>query len=132
MKKIKKVWIIILIISFFISINIMPSYASGKYTTGEMVEGADKFIEDGIEGGSTIITAQNLKTMSDTLYNILLVIGIIVAVIVAIVMGIKFVTGGIEGQAEVKKSLIPYTVGCVIIFGAFIIWKIILMMLMSV
>ena len=28
-----------------------------------------------------------------------------------------------EDKAKVKESLIPYIVGCVIIFSAFIIWK---------
>lgn len=131
MKTIKKIEIIIFIImiSFMFSV---PTYATEKYTTGEIVEGSDKFIEDGLQGGSTIITAENLKAMSDTIYNILLVIGIIVAVIIGIIMGIKFVTGGIEEQAEVKKSLIPYMVGCVIVFGAFIIWKIVVTMLMGI
>ena len=32
--------------------------------------------------------------------------------------------GGTEGQAKVKEMIIPFVVGCVIVFGAFGIWKI--------
>lgn len=31
--------------------------------------------------------------------------------------------GGIEEQAKIKETLIPYIVGCIVIFGAFGIWK---------
>ena len=30
---------------------------------------------------------------------------------------------GIEERAKIKEALIPYIVGGVVIFGAFIIWK---------
>ena len=33
-------------------------------------------------------------------------------------------TAGIEQQAQIKQALIPYVVGCVVVFGAFGIWKI--------
>ena len=33
--------------------------------------------------------------------------------------------------AQVKENLIPYVIGCVIIFGAFGIWKIVLTVLQS-
>ena len=35
-------------------------------------------------------------------------------------------------KAEVKKSLIPYVAGCVVVFGAFTIWKIIVTILQSI
>lgn len=31
--------------------------------------------------------------------------------------------GGAEGQAKVKEMLIPFVVGCVIVFGGFGFWK---------
>ena len=32
--------------------------------------------------------------------------------------------GGAEGQAKVKEMLVPFIVGCVIVFGGFGFWKI--------
>lgn len=77
------------------------------------------------------LNSQKLKPMSSTIYNILLAIGIIVAVIVGLILGMKFITGGIEEKAEVKGMLIPYVVGCVVLFGAFTIWKIVVDILQS-
>ena len=47
------------------------------------------------------------------------------AVVVAAYLGIKFITSSVEEQAKVKESLIPFVVGCVVIFGAFGIWKLV-------
>ena len=72
-----------------------------------------------------------MQKLSTTIYNILLVVGIALAVVIAAILGIKFITGGIEAQVDVKKALVPYIAGCVVIFGAFIIWKIVLQILNS-
>ena len=47
----------------------------------------------------------------------------------SIVLGIQFVTGSLGEKADVKKNLIVYLVGCVIIFGAFGIWRLLLQLL---
>lgn len=96
-----------------------------EHTMGEIVKEADGFIEEG-EGQNSIIKEENMQSLSNTLYNILLVIGIILAFIIGGVLAIQFLVGGVEGQVDVKKALIPYIIGCVILFGAFTIWKIIL------
>ena len=65
----------------------------------------------------------------EKLYNILLTIGIVLAVLGGIYLGIKFMMSSAEGKAQVKESLIPYIAGCVVIFGAFIIWKLAIVLL---
>ncbi len=40
--------------------------------------------------------------------------------------------GSVEQKAKVKDSLVPYIVGCIVIFGAFGIWKLVLTLLESV
>ena len=101
---------------------------TGTHTAGEIVDEAQSFIDVG-KGGSTPISGDSLQEMSNMIYNILLVVGIIIAIVIAIVLGIKWVSGGIEGQVDVKNAVIPYIVGCVIIFGAFTIWKLVLIAL---
>ena len=44
--------------------------------------------------------------------------GIIVALIVLMILGIKYMTGSAEEKAEYKKTMVPYLVGAVILFGA--------------
>lgn len=40
--------------------------------------------------------------------------------------------GSVEQKAKVKDSLLPYIIGCIVIFGAFGIWKIVLTILENV
>lgn len=87
----------------------------------EVVINGITYIQRGME-----IKGDDLQKMSNTIYNILLLLGIVIAVIWGMVLGMKFMTGSIEEQAKVKESLIPYIAGCVVVFGAFTIWKIVL------
>lgn len=59
------------------------------------------------------------------LYNSLLVIATIIAVIVGLVIAIQFMTGSVGERAKIKETLIPYIAGCIVIFGAFGIWKLV-------
>ena len=50
--------------------------------------------------------------------GILQTVGIVVAVVVLMVLGIKYMMGSAEEKAEYKKTMIPYVVGAILIFGA--------------
>lgn len=39
-------------------------------------------------------------------------------------LGVQFMIGGAEGQAKVKEMLVPFVVGCIVVFGGFAFWKI--------
>ena len=39
--------------------------------------------------------------------------------------------GSVEEKANIKNSLIAYIAGCVVVFGAFTIWKIVVTILQS-
>ena len=45
-------------------------------------------------------------------------VGIVAAVILLMVIGLKYLTGSVEEKADYKKSLMPYVVGIVVLFGA--------------
>lgn len=132
MKKIKIVTVILLILLSIIAIT-KPIYASDtkRHTAGEIISEGKGFIEKGQNYAENKIGSDDLKNMSDTIYNILLVAGIIIAIIVGLIMGIKFIIGGIEEKAEIKAMLIPYIIGCVVVFGAFAIWKAVVDILQS-
>lgn len=42
----------------------------------------------------------------------------IIAVIILIVLGVKYMMGSAEEKAEYKKTLLPYVIGAVFVFGA--------------
>ncbi len=44
--------------------------------------------------------------------------GIFLAVGAMMVIGIKYMSGSIEEKANYKKTMIPYLIGCILIFGA--------------
>ena len=90
--------------------------------------GAKNFINNGTNAESPI-NDNALETGSNLLYNVLLTIGIAVALIWGLVLGIQFVTGSLEEKADVKKGLIIYLIGCIVIFGAFGIWRLLLQLL---
>lgn len=58
------------------------------------------------------------------MYKLLMAIGIVIMFAVGIVIGIQFMVASAEDKAKVKEALIPYIVGCIVIFGAFTIWSI--------
>ena len=66
------------------------------------------------------------------MYNILLTIGVVVAVIVGAIIGVKLMSSGIDTKVEAKRLLIPYGFGCLAVFGAFAIWKIVVTILQGV
>lgn len=93
-------------------------------TIDQVMSGAENFIS----GANTenTISQSSLKNTIDLIYNILLAVGIIVAVVAGAILGVQFMVASADGKAELKERLVPYVVGCVVIFGAFGIWKIVM------
>lgn len=112
--------VIVLIILFSISTNV--------YAFSQIIEEGKDFINTGENVDSTIINSETMQRevqkTSSYIYNLLLTAGIIISVVVATILGIQFMIGGAEGQAKVKEMLVPFVAGCIIVFGAFGIWKI--------
>ena len=106
--------------------------ATGKTKDGtlsDMISDADSFLQ---AGNDDKISQDDLKSLSRSLYNILLQIGVGLSVIIGLVLGIKFMLAGVEEKAEVKKMMWVYVVGCVVTFGAFGIWKIVVSILQQI
>ena len=119
-KKTKILTIIFIIVINVIFFNINVVQAAGL---SDIITGADDFLKAG-EGQNVVIDETKLQDSSKEIYNILLIIGICVAVIVAAILGIKFMLGSMEEKAQIKEALIPFIIGCIVVFGAFGIWKI--------
>lgn len=103
-------------------------------------DGSEESLEDLIQDGDAFLSKGEtnrvdqtaLQNFSKTMYNILLAIGVVVAVIVGAMIGIKLMASSVDEQAEAKKLVIPYIVGCFILFGGFGIWKIIINILQGI
>lgn len=122
---------IILIITFLL-LSFSVCYSQTNATSiSNIVSGADGFIQSGKQNNNKIDN-QQLSSLSDIIYNALLIIGTVIAMIVGVVLGIQFITGSVEAKSKVKEALIPYVVGCVVIFGAFGIWKLAITILQGI
>ena len=62
--------------------------------------------------------AKEVATKAGKIVGIIQVVGTIASVGMMIVIGIKYVMGSAEEKAEYKKTLIPYLIGAILIFGA--------------
>lgn len=59
-----------------------------------------------------------IQNFGVNIMGVINVVGVVVAVVVLMVIGIKYMMGSAEEKAEYKKTMIPYIVGAVLIFGA--------------
>ena len=78
---------------------------------------------------NTTMDTGEIKTISDQIYNLLLAIAAATAVIVGAILGIQFMTAGINKKVEVQRSLFPYLISCVVVFGSLGIWKLVVTVL---
>ena len=100
-KTIKKI-IFIIIIAMILIIAIMPKTLAG--ITPSQINGQ-------------ITGAEDFDvTFIDKLINALRFIGIFLAIGVLMIIGIKYITGSLEEKAAYKKTMIPYLIGCFLLF----------------
>jgi len=67
---------------------------------------------------ATYTGTEGIQTLGGKLMGIIQTVGIVVAVIILMVLGIKYMMGSAEEKAEYKKTMMPYVIGAVLIFGA--------------
>lgn len=94
--------------------------ANGSEGLEDMMNDGDDFIKS---ASDSPIKLDELQSTSSNLYNIFVEVGVALAVLIGLVIGIKYMYSSVDSKAEIKKLLVPYLVGCVVIFGALGIWK---------
>ncbi len=114
--------ILIILISAILVLNI-PLY-SRAFSLDDIFGYGDSFISAGSNSESQGITADEIKTISDSVSNILLLIAVGVTLISISVMAINFIVQSVEDKAKIKESMVPWVIGIFVTFGAFGIWKI--------
>ncbi len=120
--------IFILQVLLCITIIFIPTTVKADFLS-DVIDQADDFVNTGENSKKLTIDETGMKSDSDDIYNILLTIGIITAVIVGTILGVQFIIASAEEKAKVKEALVPYLIGCIVVFGAFSIWKVVLVAL---
>lgn len=118
-----KVKCIIIILSVFVILS------SNVYALSDIFSDAEGFITTGQAHTDGTIDTTQLQNASDEIYNTFLAIGTVIAVIVGAILGIQFMTAGIDSKVKVKESLVAYVVSCIVLFGAFGIWKLVVIIM---
>ena len=122
MKKIAKMLSIILVVAmlFTLTSGLTANATSG---VGSDVSGE---VDQLFQGGNA--DTSQINSVGANIVSIVTTIGIIVAVVVLLVLGIKYMMGSASEKAEYKKTMIPYLIGAVLIFGASAIAKAVIAM----
>lgn len=107
MKYMKKIFFCLFIIMIIFTIMIPKNEFA---TTISGIGDLDNYNGD---GG----TSSSFDKMVNNVVALVQVVGSIVSVIVLIVLGIKYMFGSIEERAEYKKTMMPYFVGAIMVFG---------------
>jgi len=81
-------------------------------------------IANGLKG-TTSAAQEDVTNIGNQLIGIITTVGVVVAVIILLVLGIKYMMGSASEKAEYKKTMIPYLVGAILIFGASAITKVV-------
>ena len=122
--KIIKTALIIIFIIILLSQN--------AFALGDIFSTAEDWETTGKAHTNTTMDTENLNNISGQLYNILLAVATGVAVIVGAILGIQYMTAGIDKKVEVKESLFPYIVSCIVVFGSMGIWKLVVTIMSKV
>ena len=127
MKKLSKIFTILLIVAMVMTMLTTIVNAGGE--TGGKDDSSS--VIDKVTGGGSADTDQ-LQNVGASIVDIITTVGIIVAVVVLLILGIKYMMGSAAEKAEYKKTMIPYLVGAVLIFGASAIAKAVVAMSESI
>ena len=114
MKSLTKKLGIIVLVTFMIAITFSTySMAVNPEDIASQLSGTPSGAQGSVTGiGNQII-------------GIITTVGVVVAVVVLLVLGIKYMMGSAQEKAEYKKTMMPYLIGAVLIFGASTITKVV-------
>ena len=102
------------------------------FAIGQIFSTGDDWLNTGKDHTNVTMDSEDIKDMSGNIYNMFLAVATGVAVIVGAILGIQFMTAGIDKKVEVKQSLFPYLVSCIVVFGSMGIWKLIVTILAGI
>lgn len=118
-----------IMISFMMFMAIIfVCFSSEAYAMGNVTQDGDSFINIGKQeyANNKPLDEGALQVTSKEIYNLLFTLAVVIAFGVGLVIGIQFIMGSVDEKAKIKETLIPYVVGCIVIFSAFTIWKIVI------
>lgn len=109
MRKIIKILLIVIVLMSF-----LMTVCYGASVSVDNLKGNQKPLED-----------TDLVATGNYAVSIITSIGVVISVIVIAIIGVKYMLGSVGDRAEYKKTLMPYLIGAILVFGASTIAQII-------
>ena len=134
LKQVGNIIIKIVILTIIFQMTVIPvsnAFFEDKFDRGdEFIEKGKDQTENDKDGPG--VDQEKLDSTISEIYNALLALGVVISVIIGAALGIKLMVGSVEEQAKAKELLAPYVAGCIVVFGAFGIWKLMMTVLGSI
>lgn len=102
---------------------IMLILPQNVFALGDVIDIGESFMEAGKTKVDYTMDTTKINEASSQIYNILLVAATVVAIVVGAFLGLQYMTAGIDKKVQVKESLFPYLISCIVVFGSLGIWK---------
>ena len=71
-----------------------------------------------IDGNTTIAGEPEITTLAENVLGVIDLGGTVLAIVVIIIIGIQYMKASLEQKAQYKEKLIPYAIGCLLLFAA--------------
>lgn len=121
-KCVLKALFVFLVIFTISSINMKPVYCIN--------EGAQPGVQDQGKGSgefdpskykpqsqTNVSDGDELLTSVNKIVGVVTWIGMILSVTIFVTIGVKYMLGSVEEKADYKKTLVPYLIGAILVFG---------------
>lgn len=110
-----------IVVNLIIIINILFSFTSVYALGTDIIGGGNNFISQATASDYNGDIAPTITALADLIMGI----GIIVLIVTGLIIAMKTMSDGATGRAQLKESLTPYFIGCIVIISAWTIWKIV-------
>ena len=124
----KSKFLIVMILVFIVMMAMFTRTSFAITVMDDVIGDGDDFIGRA-NTTSDYINTTKLQDISNDVYNMILAIGMVIAVVIGLILGIQYMITSVEEKAKIKQTLTIYVIGCVVLFGAFMIWKIVMTIL---
>ena len=111
--KILNIITVLIILLFGIATPSFAAYDKGGGTVTSQSISTEYYKPTDLQSGDY----EEAFRLGGAIVSTLRIIGIVIAVAGLMIIGIKYMISSVEQKAEYKKTMIPYLVGCILIFA---------------
>lgn len=100
-RKIVKILAVVLIIMLLLQINSFATFRPNE-----------------INGDTTISNEEEITNVAGNVLGVIDFGGTVIAIAIITIIGIQYMKSSLEQKAQYKEKLIPYAIGCLLLFAA--------------